>query len=62
MFYYRTVLASAVPKGQCVGSTALHVTFKGKTSLLMAKKEAMAFVQDASPATLPHTLLAVSRV
>lgn len=38
----------------------LYFTFKGRTSLLMEKKEAIAFVQDASPATLPHTLLAVS--
>lgn len=38
----------------------MFFTFKGKTSLLMEKKEAMALVQDAMPATLPHTLLAVS--
>ena len=41
-------------------STTLYITFKGKTSLLMEKKDAIAFVQDARPATLPHTLLAVS--
>lgn len=36
------------------------LTFKGSTSLLMAKKEAMALVQEQRPATFPHTRLAVS--
>lgn len=35
-------------------------TFSGRTSLLMTKKSAMAWVQEQSPATLPHTLLADS--
>lgn len=36
------------------------LTFKGSTSLLMEKKEAMALVQEQRPATFPHTRFAVS--
>lgn len=36
------------------------ITFKGNTSLLMEKNTAIAFVHEQSPATFPHTLLAVS--
>lgn len=51
---------SAFLRKHSTRSAIMFVTFKGKTSLLMEKKEAMALVQDAMPATLPHTLLAVS--
>ena len=43
------------------GSNHWCLTFKGSTSLLTLKKATMARVQDSSPATSPHTRLAVSR-
>ena len=38
------------------------LTFNGRTSLLIAKKAAIALVHAQRPATLPHTFLAVSKL
>lgn len=49
-----------LPAGSRPAVPPRRLTFRGNTSLFIEKKEAMALVQEQSPATFPHTRLAVS--
>ena len=56
----QALLTQRPPAGTHPEAPPRKLTFRGNTSLLMEKKEAMALVQEQRPATFPHTRFAVS--